>query len=66
LVEVPLVDGEPDPDLKIDGFVILENADLDTFVEQQDFAADQTIGLFTAGCPGRPKIQDSLSKQSCN
>jgi len=52
LVDIPLLDGEPDPDLKIDGFVILEKRRLYTFVEQQDFAADQTIETFTGGAAG--------------
>lgn len=52
LVDIPLIDGEPDPDLKVDGFIILEKRRLYTFVEQQDFAADQTIETFTGGSAG--------------
>lgn len=47
VVEIPLIDGEPDPELKIEEIVILEKRKLATFVQQMDFQPEQLVETFT-------------------
>ncbi len=48
IVDIPLVDGEPDPELKIEEIVILEKRKLATFVQQMDFQPEQLVETFTS------------------
>lgn len=48
VVDMPLVEGGPDPDLKIEEVVILEKRKLAAFVQQLDLEPEQLVETFTA------------------
>lgn len=47
VVDMPLVEGAPDPDLKVEEIAILEKRKLEAFVQQMDFQPEQLVETFT-------------------